>query len=92
MYEASLQNTNYVNRCEIVMPIKKPNQLAFKEFTLKTKTVRARLLLDSETVACYNGVRIGQKGDYVVIDDEDRVMIMKHDKFITHYEEDQCSK
>lgn len=53
----------------------------YKTYAIKPKQARARLVTDSEVVKCYNGTRIAEKGDYVVIDEEDRVMIMKSHKF-----------
>lgn len=59
----------------------------FSEFISKQRRVMARELTDNETVHCYNGVRIGQRGDFVVIDDEDRVMIVRKDRFNNQYVE-----
>lgn len=59
----------------------------FKEYAAKPKEARARKLLEPEVIRCYNGDRIGQAGDYVVLDDEDRVMIMKAQKFENTFRE-----
>lgn len=64
-------------------------QLPYTEYIIKPRRARARLLTDSEVVKCYNGYRIGQKGDYVVIDEEDRVMIVKSHKFEKNFTEDK---
>lgn len=62
-------------------------QLPYHEYIIKPRKARARLLTDSEVVKCYNGYRIGEKGDYVVIDEEDRVMIVKASKFENNFME-----
>lgn len=66
---------------------KEETTTTFKEYATVTKTARARKLLKPEVVRCYNGDRIGQAGDYVVFDDEDRVMIMKSWKFENNFRE-----
>jgi predicted transcriptional regulator len=62
-------------------------QQPYQEYVIKPRRARARLLTDSEVIKCYNGYRIGQKGDYVVIDEEDRVMIVKSHKFEKNFTE-----
>jgi hypothetical protein len=62
-------------------------EVKFKEYIAKPKRAVARELMDNEIVDCYNGKRIGQKGDFVVIDEQDRVMIIKRDKFKNNYME-----
>lgn len=66
---------------------KEQMEMEFKEYVAKPKESRARILTDAEIVNCYNGTRIGQKGDYVVVDHEDRVMIMKASKFENTFRE-----
>jgi hypothetical protein len=56
-------------------------------FITRPHEVRARKLLDNETVKCYNGLKIGLKGDFVVVDEQDRVMVMRPDKFMRAYKE-----
>ncbi len=68
---------------------KKGDPIPYKEFVAKPRSIRARLLEDNETVKCYNGLRIGMKGDYVVIDEYDRVMVMRSDRFHHTYTENQ---
>lgn len=59
----------------------------FKEFVAKPRRALARQLKDSEVVECYNGTKIGIVGDYVVVDEEDRVMIVRRDRFENNYVE-----
>lgn len=53
----------------------------YGQFISKPREVMARELITNEVVNCYNGVRIGNKGDFVVVDSEDRVMIIRRDRF-----------
>lgn len=67
--------------------MKQQHKMSFKEFIIRPKRAMARELHDNEIVECYNGTRIGQKGDFVVIDEQDRVMIIKRDRFMNNYME-----
>jgi hypothetical protein len=60
---------------------------AFKEFIVKPRRALARQLTDNEVVECSTGTKIGIKGDYVVVDEEDRVMIIRKDRFEHNYQE-----
>jgi len=51
------------------------------------RVVRAYIATEAHIVRCYNGDKIAQVGQYVVIDDDDMVMIMKKDKFERIYQE-----
>lgn len=59
----------------------------FREYRAKPKRTQARELLDNEVVKCYNGSRIGQKGDFVVVDEFDRVMVIRRDRFLKNFTE-----
>jgi len=59
----------------------KPIAMAYKEYERKPRTVMARQVFNKEVIHCYNGVRVADIGDYVVLDSEDRLMVMKEANF-----------
>lgn len=70
---------------QIEMPCVPPTSSGFSTYIRREITVRARQAQDNEVVKCYNGERIASEGDYIVIDEQDRVMIVKCSKFKHHY-------
>lgn len=58
----------------------------YREYVTKPVEVRARQLSEPETVRCYNGRKIGQAGDFIVVDGN-RVMLMRSDRFMSRYQE-----
>lgn len=52
----------------------------------RRQEVKARKVDKAEIVQCYNGHRLAEVGDYVVLDEEDRVMIIRGTKFERHFQ------
>lgn len=67
--------------------MQKATENRFREYKAKPKRTQARELLQNEVVRCYNGKRIGQKGDFVVVDEFDRVMVIRRDRFLKNFTE-----
>lgn len=50
------------------------------------RVLRAREVQESgELIECYNGSLYARKGDFVVIDEEGRVVVHKRNKFLQRY-------
>jgi hypothetical protein len=56
-------------------------------YTSTPRVVKAYIATEPHIVRCYNGDKIAQIGQYVVIDEDDMVMVMKKDKFERIYQE-----
>mgnify|MGYP001589522769 CR=1 FL=1 len=55
-------------------------------YITRQKEVQARQITEqSEMVDCYNGFTIGTHGDFIVCDEQGKVMVIKENKFKQKY-------
>lgn len=55
-------------------------------FVSRTKRIQARQIAEqSEMIDCYNGMRVGVKGDWIVVTEEGRTMLMGREKFFAKF-------
>lgn len=63
------------------------DKLNYRTYERIPEIVKASEVQRSIIVECYNCTRLAPQGDFIVRDKDDRVMVMKRNKFLSMYRE-----